>query len=49
MPVLLKILLPMIAGALAGSAAMVGLVYSQTQEPDSNPASEQILTYGDQT
>lgn len=49
MPFLLKLLAPVIGGALAGSVAMYGLVWSQTQAPDTNPASQPILVYGDQS
>jgi len=48
-PLLWRLLVPAIAGGLAGGVAMFGLVYSQTQAPDTNPASTPILTYGDQS
>ena len=48
MPLVTKILVSAVAGAFAASATMFGLVYSQTAAPDKNPASEPILTYGDQ-
>jgi hypothetical protein len=48
-PLLLKFLLPVIAGGLTASATMYGLVYSQTKAPDTNPAQQQILVYGDQS
>jgi hypothetical protein len=46
---LLKIVLPVVAGTLAASVAVVGLVWSQTKAPDVNPAGEQVLTYGDRS
>ena len=42
-----KVLVAPLAGLLLGTAVMVGLVWSQTQPPETNPASEPILTYGD--
>lgn len=48
-PLLLKVLLPAIAGGLAASVTMYGLVYSQTKAPDTNPASQPVLVYGDQS
>ena len=42
-----KMLAPLIAGAALGTVTMLGLVYSQTQAPSSNPADQQVLTYGD--
>lgn len=39
--------LPVVVGALIASGAMFALVYSQTQGPESNPASQEILVYGD--
>lgn len=49
MPLLLKMLLPAVVGGLAASVTMFGLVYTQTQEPDTNPASQPVLVYGDQS
>lgn len=49
MPLLLKFLLPAIAGGLSASVAMYGLVWSQTKAPDTNPASQPIMVYGDQS
>jgi hypothetical protein len=43
----LKVLAAPIVGAVLGVCVMVGLVWSQTQPPESNPASQPILTYGD--
>jgi hypothetical protein len=48
-PLLLRFLLPAIAGALTATLAVAGLVYSQTQAPEENPASQPILVYGDQS
>ena len=47
MLLLIKLAVPTVAGAVFGSAAMLGLVYSQTAAPDVNPASKDIITYGD--
>ncbi len=47
MPFVAKLLIPVVAGALTGSLAMFGVVWSQTKAPDTNPASTPILTYGD--
>ncbi len=38
--------LPAFIGALVGAFAMFTLVYSQTQGPETNPASQEILVYG---
>lgn len=48
-PLLLKFLLPAIAGGLSASVTMYGVVYSQTKAPATNPASQPILVYGDQS
>lgn len=45
--IVIKIVLPVIAGGVAAALTMWGLVQMQTQAPETNPASEQILTYGD--
>lgn len=42
-----KLLLPVIAGGAAGAITMVGVVSTQTAAPETNPANQQILTYGD--
>ncbi len=42
-----KLLAPVLAGGLAGAVTMYGVVSSQTSAPDTNPANQQILTYGD--
>ena len=49
MPLLLKLLLPAVAGALSATVAVVGLVYTQSQAPAQNPASQPVLVYGDQS
>ncbi|GAB3765334.1 hypothetical protein FB382_002135 [Nocardioides ginsengisegetis] len=49
MPLLLKFLLPAIAGGLTASVTMYGVVYSQTKAPSTNPASQPIMVYGDQS
>lgn len=38
--------MPAIIGGLLGLFVMFGLVWSQTQAPESNPASQPVLTYG---
>jgi hypothetical protein len=48
-PLLIKFLVPVVAGGLSASVAMYGLVYSQTKAPDTNPASQPIVVYGDQS
>lgn len=47
MPKFVLLLLPPVVGGLIGSFAMVGLVWSQTQVPETNPATQPVLTYGD--
>lgn len=47
MPIYLRNLLAPLVGALLAFLVMFGLVWSQTQTPDQNPASQPILTYGD--
>lgn len=42
-----KVLAPLIAGAALGTVTMLGVVYSQTQAPSSNPAEQPVLVYGD--
>lgn len=39
-------LLPVLIGAILAALGLFGLIYSQTQGPDKNPASQQILVYG---
>lgn len=41
-----SVMLPFIIGALIAALALFGLVYSQTQGPETNPASQEILVYG---
>ncbi|SED02222.1 hypothetical protein SAMN04489844_3493 [Nocardioides exalbidus] len=45
--VLTSVVLPVVVGGILGGSALGGLVYSQTQGPDTNPASQEILVYGD--
>lgn len=45
--VVLKLLAAPLIGVLLGLLAMFGLVYSQTQAPETNPASQPVLSYGD--
>lgn len=45
--VLTGVVLPAGVGALLAALLLFGLIYSQTQSPDKNPASQQILVYGD--
>jgi hypothetical protein len=40
------IVLPTAVGALLAGGVLGGLVYSQTQAPETNPASQEILVYG---
>lgn len=42
-----SIVLPVAVGALVAGGALGGVVYSQTQAPETNPASQEILVYGD--
>lgn len=44
-----KFMTPVLAGGLAAGMTMYGVVWSQTKAPDSNPAQQQILVYGDQS
>jgi hypothetical protein len=44
---LMKVIGPIVAGALLAGVALFGLVSSQTAPPAANPASEEIITYGD--
>lgn len=46
-PDIIKLLLAPIIGALLAFLLMFGLIWSQTQTPEQNPASQPILTYGD--
>lgn len=45
--ILTGIVLPAVVGAVLAGSILGGLVYSQTQAPDKNPASQQILVYGE--
>ena len=46
---LLKIALPLAAGALTAGVANFAVIQSQSQTPDVNPASQPVLVYGDQS
>jgi hypothetical protein len=39
-------LVPAVVGALLAAAVSLGLVYSETKAPSSNPANTPILAYG---
>ena len=43
---MLKFVVPPVVGACLATLVMVGLVWSQTHTPSTNPASEPVLTYG---
>lgn len=45
--ILTGIVLPVAVGALLAGGVLGGLVYSQTQAPETNPASQEVLVYGD--
>ena len=47
MPEFIRILLAPLVGALLAFLVMFGLIWSQTQAPEQNPASQPVLTYGD--
>lgn len=47
MPAALKLILPPLTGAFLAFLVMFGLIWSQTQAPSTNPASQPVLTYGD--
>jgi hypothetical protein len=44
---LTKVVGPIVAGAVLAGVGIFGLVSSQTAPPDINPASQEIITYGD--
>lgn len=46
MPEFVRLLLAPLVGALLGFLVMFGVIWSQTQAPDTNPANEPVLTYG---
>lgn len=41
--------IPAFAGTLLAFLVIFGLIQSQTQTPDVNPASQPVLVYGDQS
>ena len=45
--ILTGIVLPAAVGALLAGGVLGGLGYSQTQAPETNPASQEVLVYGD--
>ena len=46
---LLKIALPLAAGAVTAAVGNFALIQTQTAAPDVNPASQPVLVYGDQS
>ena len=42
-----NIVAPAVAGVVLATVALFGLVSSQTAAPDKNPASQEIIVYGD--
>ncbi len=44
---LTKVVGPILAGAVLAVVALYGLVSSQTAAPGTNPAAQEIITYGD--
>ncbi|WP_395694575.1 hypothetical protein [Nocardioides sp.] len=42
----LKIFLPIFIGGTFAFGSIYGLVWTKTQPPSNNPASQQIITYG---
>ena len=44
--ILTSVVLPAVVGGVLAITALGGLVYSQTQGPEKNPASQEILVYG---
>jgi hypothetical protein len=48
-PLVLKLIVPVVAGALVAGVTLFGVVYAKTKAPDTNPASTPILTYGDES
>ncbi len=43
---LIRAIVPPIVGIVLATAASLGLVYSQTKAPSTNPSNAPILTYG---
>ena len=44
---LMSLFVPILVGGALGTAATLGLVQSSNSAPDKNPASSQIITYGE--
>lgn len=44
---LTKVVAPIVAGAVLAGVGLFGLVSSQTAAPQTNPASKELITYGD--
>lgn len=44
---LTKVVGPVVAGAVLAGVALFGLVSAQTSAPSANPASKEVITYGD--
>jgi hypothetical protein len=44
-----KLLAPVIAGGAAAGAVTFGVVQTQTSAPEQNPASTEIISYGDKS
>lgn len=49
MLIFVKLLAPVFIGGATAAAVTFGAVQVQTSPPDSNPASTEIITYGDQS
>lgn len=47
MPALIKLVVAATAGGVLAAGGFAGLVVSQTQTPDKNPASQTLFSYGD--
>jgi hypothetical protein len=45
-PDFVKVFLAPLVGALLAFLVMFGLIWSQTQPPDQNPANQAVLNYG---
>lgn len=44
--VLLNLVVPPVVGGIVAAMVMVGVVQSQTQTPEANPANQSAITYG---